>query len=103
MPERETMKEVEWQVIDRGSLFSAAYRIPLELSMPRLARLAIDVPQHAIGIGIGVAQLPKIPNGIIHAYCGSSFSQHQREPATIAHGFKEWIVAASNTAASDSI
>lgn len=101
MPERETMKEVEWQVIDHGSLFSAAYRIPLELSMPRLARLAIDVPQHAIGIG--VAQLPKIPNGIIHAYCGSSFSQHQREPATTAHGFTEWIVAASNTAASDPI
>ena len=65
------MKEVEWQVIDHGSLFSAAYRIPLELSMPRLARLAIDVSQHTIGIG--VAQLPRIPNGIIHPIAEAAF------------------------------
>ena len=72
------MKEVEWQVIDHGSLFSAAYRIPLELFMPCLARLPIDVSQHTIGIG--VTQLPRIPNGNIQPIAEAAFRSTNGTP-----------------------
>ena len=52
-------------MIDHGFLFSAVYRIPLELSMPRRACLAIDVLQHLIGICF--TRQPRIPNGNIQA------------------------------------